>query len=221
VTSLFAGLGPAVVAIVAQAVWRVGSRALTNRVLVAFAVAVFTALAVFAVPFPLVITAAATAGWALHRWHPTLIAAQERHGPATDKPVPLIPDDVLHHDHPSRRRRSDHPDRRPTAWFVPVALVAATAGVHSVYTQQGLFFSGSAVVTFGGAYAVLVFVAQRAVEHYAWLSDGDMVCGLALAETTPGLLIMVVQLAQVRARLARFDGGRDPAAVLKPEALAD
>ncbi|MEN3616257.1 chromate transporter, partial [Plantactinospora sp. ZYX-F-223] len=79
------------------------------------------------------------------------------------------------------------------AWFAPVALVAATTGVGSVYTQQGLFFSGTAVVTFGGAYAVLAYVAQRAVEDYGWLSAGDMVRGLALAESTPGPLIMVVQ----------------------------
>jgi chromate transporter len=79
------------------------------------------------------------------------------------------------------------------AWAVPVALVAATTGTGSVYTHEGLFFSGTAVVTFGGAYAVLAFVAQRAVEQYGWLSAPDMVRGLALAESTPGPLIMVVQ----------------------------
>jgi chromate transporter len=78
-------------------------------------------------------------------------------------------------------------------WALPVVAVALTTGTDSVFTQQGLFFSGTAVVTFGGAYAILAFVAQRAVEYYGWLSAGDMVRGLALAETTPGPMIMVVQ----------------------------
>jgi chromate transporter len=79
------------------------------------------------------------------------------------------------------------------AWGVPLAAVAAATGVHSVFTDQGLFFSGAALVTFGGAYAVLAYVAQKAVEVYGWLAPGEMVRGLALAESTPGPLIMVVQ----------------------------
>ncbi|OJF14124.1 chromate efflux transporter [Couchioplanes caeruleus] len=193
VTALFAGLAPAVVAIVAQAVWRVAGRALNNRVLVGFAVLAFVALAVFGVPFPIVIAVAAVAGWALHRWRPELVSTGGGHGTAADGPQPLISDDVLHHEQPSGRRALIILGVGLLAWFVPVALVAVTTGADSVYTQQGLFFSGTAVVTFGGAYAVLAFVAQRAVEHYGWLSAGDMVRGLALAETTPGPLIMVVQ----------------------------
>jgi len=193
VTALFAGLAPAVVAIVVQAVWRVGTRALTNPVLVGFAVAAFAALAVFAVPFPVVIAAAALAGWALHRWRPALIGAGSGHAGAGDEPAPLISDDALHHDQPSARRAGTILAVGLVAWFAPVALVAATTGIGSIYTQQGLFFSGTAVVTFGGAYAVLAYVAQRAVEDYGWLSAGDMVRGLALAESTPGPLIMVVQ----------------------------
>ncbi|MEU4427185.1 chromate efflux transporter [Actinoplanes sp. NPDC024001] len=192
VTALFAGLAPAVVAIVAQAVWRVGSRALTSRLLIGFAVVAFLALAVFGIPFPIVIALAALAGWALHRWRPQSITSGG-HGGGSGGPEPLISDDALHHDRPSARRTMKILMVGLVAWFVPVALVAALTGVGSVYTQQGLFFSGTAVVTFGGAYAVLAFVAQRAVEHYAWLSAGDMVRGLALAETTPGPLIMVVQ----------------------------
>jgi chromate transporter len=193
VGGVFAGLAPAVVAIVAQAVWRVGSRALTNAALVGVAVAAFVALAVFAVPFPLVVLAAAVVGWALHRWRPLLIDTAGGHGSAADGPAPLIPDDALHHDQPSARRAGTILVVGLIVWFAPVALVALLTGTGSVYTQQGLFFSGTAVVTFGGAYAVLAFVAQRAVEHYAWLSAGDMVRGLALAESTPGPLIMVVQ----------------------------
>ncbi|GGK10518.1 chromate transporter [Pilimelia anulata] len=192
VTALFAGLGPAVVAIVVQAVWRVASRALTSRLLVGFAVAAFVALAAFAVPFPIAVAVAGLAGWAVHRWRPGRVAAGSGHGNA-DGPAPLIPDDALHHGRTSARRAAAILAVGLLAWLAPVALVAATTGVGSAYTQQGLFFSGTAVVTFGGAYAVLAFVAQRAVEHYGWLSAGDMVRGLALAETTPGPLIMVVQ----------------------------
>jgi chromate transporter len=193
VTALLGGLAPAVVAIVAQAVWRVASRALVHRALVGFAVAAFVALAVFGVPFPLVIAAAALAGWLLHRWRPRLVSPGQAHDSDADGPAPLIPDDALHHDRPSGRRAATIVVLGCVLWFAPVVIVASTTGVGSVFTQQGLFFSGTAVVTFGGAYAVLAFVAQRAVEHYGWLSATDMVRGLALAETTPGPLIMVVQ----------------------------
>jgi chromate transporter len=145
------------------------------------------------VPFPLVIAVAALAGWALHRWRPQLVTAGGGHGAATDGPAPLISDDALHHDEPSTRRAVTILVVGLLVWLLPVAAVALLTGTGSVYTQQGLFFSGTAVVTFGGAYAVLAFVAQRAVEHYGWLSAGDMVRGLALAESTPGPLIMVVQ----------------------------
>lgn len=193
VTALFAGLAPAVVAIVAQAVWRVGTRALANPVLVGLAVTAFIALAVFGVPFPIVIAAAALTGWALHYWRPQLITTGGHGDNSKDGPAPLISDDVPHHDQPTGRRAATILTIGLVAWFAPVAVIAATTGVGSVYTQQGLFFSGTAVVTFGGAYAVLAYVAQRAVEDYGWLTAGDMVRGLALAETTPGPLIMVVQ----------------------------
>ena len=186
VTAVFAGLAPAVVAIVAQAVWRVGKRALTSRTLVAFAVVAALALAVFGVPFPIVVAAAALAGWAL-------IRPRDTEPDEDDGPAPLIADDTLHDDRPSGHRALAILAVGLLAWFVPVAVVVAATGIGSVYSQQGVFFSGTAVVTFGGAYAVLAFVAQRAVEHYGWLSAGDMVRGLALAETTPGPLIMVVQ----------------------------
>ena len=193
ITAVFAGLAPAVVAIVAQAVWRVGTRALANRVLAGFAVAAFVALAVFGVPFPIVIAVAALAGWALHRRRSALFTTGGGHGSGDDGPPPLIPDDALHTDRPSARRNGTILAVGLVAWLAPVAAVALLTGTGSVYTQQGLFFSGTAVVTFGGAYAVLAYVAQRAVEVYGWLSPGDMVRGLALAETTPGPLIMVVQ----------------------------
>ena len=215
VTAIFAGLAPAVVAVVAQAVWRVGSRSLTNRVLLGLAVAAFAALALFGIPFPIVILLAALTGWALHRWRPALTDTSGGHAAEKSGPQPLISDDALHHDQPSARRTATVLGVGLTAWLLPVAAFALFTGTDSVYTQQGLFFSGTAVVTFGGAYAVLAFVAQRAVEHYGWLSAGDMVRGLALAETTPGPLIMVVQFVAFVGAY-RSPGSLDPwvAAVL-------
>ncbi|PRY60032.1 chromate efflux transporter [Glycomyces artemisiae] len=192
VTALFAGLAPAVVAVVAQAVHRVGKRALSHPLLVVLAAAAFVALALFGIPFPIVIAAAALAGWAIGRWKPNALKAGG-HGSAQDGPAPLIADDALHHEAPSGKRAARIIVIGLVLWAAPVLAVALLTGTDSVFTAQGLFFSGTAVVTFGGAYAVLAYVAQRAVEHYAWLSAGDMVKGLALAETTPGPLIMVVQ----------------------------
>jgi len=193
VTALFAGLAPAVLAIVAQAVVRVGRRALGHPALVMLAVAAFLALAVFAVPFPVVVAAAAAIGWLLGRLAPQTVHTTKSHGDQGDGPAPLIPDDALHAERPSAARAGKVLLVGVVAWGLPLVLVAALTGAGSVFTQQGLFFSGTALVTFGGAYAVLAYVAQRAVETYAWLAPGEMVRGLALAETTPGPLIMVVQ----------------------------
>ena len=193
VTAVFAGLAPAVLAIVAQAVVRVAGRALGHPALVALAVAAFLALALFGVPFPVVVAAAAGIGWALGRWAPRTMRTAVGHGNGDDGPPPLIPDDALHREAPSRAHAARVLAVGLLAWGVPLAGVAAVTGRDSVFTQQGLFFSGTALVTFGGAYAVLAYVAQKAVEVYGWLSPGEMVHGLALAETTPGPLIMVVQ----------------------------
>lgn len=193
VAALFAGLGPAVLAIVVQAVVRVGRRALRGVAPVALAVASFLALTVLGVPFPLVVAAAGVVGWALHRWWPHLLAPAAGHAATDDGPPPVIPDDALHAATPSGRRAALTLVVGVAVWLLPVLAVALLTGTDSVLTQQGLFFSGTAVVTFGGAYAVLAFVAQRAVETYGWLGPGEMVRGLALAETTPGPLIMVVQ----------------------------
>jgi chromate transporter len=207
VAAVFAGLAPAVLAIVAQAVLRVGRRALRHPALVALACLSFGALALFGVPFPLVIAAAAVAGWALGRFAPHTVTANG--DSKDDGPAPLISDDALHHEQPSARRGLRVLAVGLVVWAAPVVAVAVFTGVGSVFTQQGLFFSGTAVVTFGGAYAVLAFVAQRAVEVYGWLSAGDMVRGLALAETTPGPLIMVVQFVAFLGAY-HHPGGLDP-----------
>ena len=192
VTAVFAGLGPAVLAIVTKALTRIAGRALRNAVLVAIAIGAFMALFLFDVPFPIVIAAAALTGWVAQRRRPELFAAE----PATvgtDGPVPLVSDDALHGEPPSWRRSVRIVLVGGLLWAAPPMVAAATLGRHHVFVEEGLFFSGTAVVTFGGAYAVLAFVAQRAVAVYHWLAPGEMVNGLALAETTPGPLIMVVQ----------------------------
>ncbi|WP_157252848.1 chromate efflux transporter [Nonomuraea typhae] len=208
VTALFAGIAPAVLAIVAQAVIRVARRSLTHPVFAALAVVAFAALALFGVPFPIVIAVAAVAGWAVSKLVPHALKGGNGHG--TDGgPAPLIPDDALHHARPSRRSAGKILAVGLVAWWLPVGVVALLFGPGSVFTAQGLFFSGTALVTFGGAYAVLAFVAQRAVETYAWLTPGEMVRGLALAETTPGPLIMVVQFVAFLGAF-RDPGGLNP-----------
>jgi chromate transporter len=215
VTALFAGLAPAVLAIVAQAVVRVGKRALTSPALVVIAVASFLAFALVAAPFPAVVLAAGLLGWALARRHPGAVPEGSKADVADDGPPPVIPDDVLHTERPSARRTVRVLLVGLLVWGVPLGAVAALTGAGSVFTQQGLFFSGAAVVTFGGAYAVLAYVAQQAVQVYGWLAPGEMVRGLALAETTPGPLIMVVQFVAFVGAY-RHPGGLDPwaAAVL-------
>ncbi|MDT0186886.1 chromate efflux transporter [Microbacterium sp. ARD31] len=191
VEALFLGIAPAVIAIVVQAVVRVGRKGLGHPALVAVAVLSFVALTFFGVPFPVVVLAAAAIGWALSRAIPTLTRPPAT--AAADGPPPLISDDALHAERPSGRRAALTLAIGLTAWAAPVAAAALLMGRSSIFVDQGLFFSGAAVVTFGGAYAVLAYVAQQAVEVHHWLLPGEMVRGLALAETTPGPLIMVVQ----------------------------
>jgi chromate transporter len=216
ITAVSAGLAAAVLAIVAQAVIRVAKKALDGRALIGIAVASFVALALFGVPFPIVVALAGIAGWALGRsWPSALPQKKAVEGPDAGPAVPVISDDVLHHVAPTTRRTLKVLLIGLLVWGLPVAAVALLTGAGSVFTQQGLFFSGAAVVTFGGAYAVLAYVAQQAVEVYGWLNPREMVRGLALAETTPGPLIMVVQFVAFLGAY-RAPGSLDPwvAAVL-------
>jgi len=207
VSGLFLGLAPAVLAIVVQALLRIGGRSLRNPALVALAVAAFLALALLGLPFPLVVLGAGVVGWALGRWWPAALAVTERPEPEDAEP-PLIPDDALHHARPGWRRNLTILGAGLLLWVAPVVAVRAVLG-DSVYVDQGVFFGGMALVTFGGAYAVLSYVAQAAVGTYGWLTAGEMVRGLALAETTPGPLIMVVQFVAFLGAY-RDPGGLDP-----------
>ena len=207
VEALFLGVAPAVIAIVVQAVSRVARKGLTHPALVLLAVASFLALTLFGVPFPAVVAAAALLGYLLGRTLPGL--TKPRAAAVDDGPAPLISDDALHTERPSGRRAATVLALGLGLWAAPVALAALLAGWNSIYVDQGTFFSGAAVVTFGGAYAVLAYVAQQAVNVYGWLAPGEMVRGLALAETTPGPLIMVVQFVAFVGAY-RAPGGLDP-----------
>jgi chromate transporter len=149
------------------------------------------ALALFAIPFPWVILAAGALGWLLVRVRPSLAVPKPQ--PPDIGPAPLIADDHLHEAMPTARRWISILVVGLFLWVTPVLVAAALFGRNSVFVEQGVFFSGAALVTFGGAYAVLAYVAQQAVNVYGWLMPNEMVKGLALAETTPGPLIMVVQ----------------------------
>jgi chromate transporter len=207
VTGLFLGLAPAVVAIVLQAVLRIGRRALTRPALVAVAVAAFLLLALLDVPFPVVVLGAGVVGWLLLQVRPRAV---ETPAEPAGGDAPLVPDDALHRAAPSAHRNLSILLLGLAVWVAPVVLaVGVVGGTDSVYVEEGLFFGGMAVVSFGGAYAVLSYVAQAAVGTYGWLSASEMVRGLALAETTPGPLIMVVQFVAFLGAY-RNPGGLDP-----------
>ena len=221
VAALFWGLKPAVVAVVLQAAWRLGSRTLHNPWLMALAVSAFVALSVLELGFPWVVGAAVAVGVLGARWRP--LAFQPRQAVAhasqsgatqlTEGPSPWLDD---HTPLPSHARHS----RRwvvtvviaaAALWTLGLGLLAAVWGWEGVYTRMATFFTQAALVTFGGAYAVLPYVVQGAVDQQGWLTAAQMMDGLALGETTPGPLIMVVAFVG-------FLGGWHKE-VLGPEAL--
>jgi len=195
VAGLFYGIKPAVTAIVVQAAHRIGSRALKNNLLWTIAAAAFVAIFALNVPFPFIVAAAALTGYAGGRIAPEKFSAGGGHGKAGKSYGPALIDD----DTPTpAHARFRWPGLISVAlvggslWLLPMALLTAYFGWDHTLTQMGWFFTKAALVTFGGAYAVLPYVYQGAVGHYAWLTPTQMIDGLALGETTPGPLIMVV-----------------------------
>jgi chromate transporter len=195
VEAVFYGIKPAVMAVVAFAVFRIGARALRNRVMLAVAAAAFVAIFFLDVPFPLIVAGAALAGYLGGRLRPRTFAVLGGESGAADaaEERPRFHDDDARAVRPSSRRSLGVLVVGLVTWWAPVALLAAWLGRESVYVQEGVFFSTAAVVTFGGAYAVLAYVAQQAVQTYGWLAPGEMLDGLGMAETTPGPLILVLQ----------------------------
>ncbi len=197
IDALFFGLKAAVLAIVLQAVARIGQRALRNRVMVALAGASFLALFAFAVPFPLIILAAALIGAAGSAAGVPSLRVASRHDGAGGTTVAdadtLLGEGVPDHARPNTDRALRVGGVLLALWLAPTALLLVTLGGGNVFADIAVFFSEMAVVTFGGAYAVLAYVAQEAVGSHGWLAPGEMLDGLGMAETTPGPLIMVTQ----------------------------
>jgi chromate transporter len=177
VSGLLFGIKAAVLAIVIEATLRIGRKALKTRLQVAVAVAAFVAIFFLDAPFPVIVLAAAVLGYALGGGGTDVAPAAAEAKASAFRPSSLVATIVV----------------GGVLWFAPTLAFALTLGPADTFTQIGLFFSKMAVVTFGGAYAVLSYVAQQAVETYGWLTPADMLAGLGLAETTPGPLILVLQ----------------------------
>ena len=194
VQGIFYGLKPAVVAVVVEAVLRIGKRSLKNRVMIAIAAAAFVAIFFLEVPFPIIIFTAGVVGYVGGKWAPeTFVVIKGHQAPADEtRRGPLIRDDLAAA-RPSSWRAVRVLVTWLLIWWAPVAAVIAYSGRDSVFSQQAVFFSKTAMVTFGGAYSVLAYVAEEAVDKYGWLKPGEMLDGLGMAETTPGPLIQVVQ----------------------------
>ena len=188
------GIKPAIVAIVLAAAWRIGKRTLKNPALVAIAAAAFAAISVLALPFPLIVLGAAVIGALGARLAPALFQLGGQHPGAPASYGPALIDDhtpTPAHAHFSWRRLARTLLAGTGLGGAAFALLAWRYGSASVLAQMGWFFTKAAMLTFGGAYAVLPYVYQGGVEHYHWLSAAQMIDGLALGETTPGPLIMV------------------------------
>src|SRR4051812_18627661 len=197
VAALFFGLKAAVLAVVLEAVVRIGRRALKNRVMVGVAAAAFVGIFFLKLPFPLIILAAGLVGFLGARAGSPVFLVGGGHGPAKGE-VLADADSALGEEMPAHARPDLGWALRVAAvclllWLGPVLALAATLGPGATFSQIAVFFGKMAVVTFGGAYAVLAYVAQAAVETYGWLRPGEMLDGLGMAETTPGPLIIVTQ----------------------------
>jgi chromate transporter len=204
---------------VIQAILRIGPRALKNRGAAALAVAAFVGVYVLHIPFPLIVLGAGFIGWIGHRLAPAAFPAGGSHGNGKQAPDTIgIIDTLIESGGLTHTRRSAGRALRTLGvwlviWLGPILLIRVATGPLSVWSNLGGFFSLMAVVTFGGAYAVLAYVAQAAVQSYGWLMPREMVDGLGLAETTPGPLILVLQfvgfIAAFRAQ-ELTGGGMDP-----------
>jgi chromate transporter len=197
VSALFFGLKAAVLAVVLEAVVRIGKKSLKNNVMVAIAAAAFVAIFFMKVPFPIIVLLAGVIGFLGGRAGLRTFDVGGGHGPSAGKDAPIV-DALLGDELPAHARPTVAKSLRVAAvwlalWLIPVFALIAALGEANVFSQIAIFFSKMAMVTFGGAYAVLAYVAQQAVENYGWLAPGEMLDGLGMAETTPGPLIMVLQ----------------------------
>lgn len=214
VSALFFGIKPAVLAIVFEAVLRIGRKALRNGFFVGLAVAAFAGIYGFGVPFPVLVLGAGLVGFATSWIRPSVFAPPARANATADIGSPALVDaaleaGALRHTLPETRRTLTTLAFWVTLWFAPIVALGFAAGRDSVWYVQAVFFSKAAVVTFGGAYAVLAYVAQAAVHLFGWLQPGEMLDGLGMAETTPGPLLQVVQFVGFMGAY-RNAGGLEP-----------
>ncbi|MEH6413897.1 chromate efflux transporter [Pseudomonas sp. CGJS7] len=212
ISALFFGLKAAILAVVVEAVLRIGKRALKTRFLIVVAAFAFVIIYALHVPFPWIVVGAALTGLLVGKWFPEWLPAAQTTTEESD--MRYVVDRQLAnrdatHIQPSLRRSVLATLICVMAWFTPITLAIWWLGTEHVVAKEGMFFSQTAVVTFGGAYAVLAYVAQRAVGDFGWLRPGEMIDGLALAETTPGPLIMVLQFVGFVAAY-RHPGTLDP-----------
>ena len=217
IEGMFFGLKCAVLAVVIQAVFRIGSRALKSNAMVALAAAAFVAIFFLHVPFPLIIIAAGLIGYLASRGGIAAFKAGGGHksgsGTILEDRDSALGEEIPLHARPNLAWSLKTSGALAAAWLIPVAAIFITLGPDNVFSKIGIFFSEMAIVTFGGAYAVLAYVAQEAVQQLGWLRPGEMLDGLGMAETTPGPLIMVTQFVGFLA------GDRNPG-TLNPLAAA-
>ncbi len=206
VEALFFGLKAAVLAIVIQAVVRVGRRALRNPVMIGLAAIAFIAIFFFAAPFPVIVIAAAAVGFAGARLGRSEFAPIEHGGKSSAAIDSMLGEAVPDHIRPNPAKTLKIGAVWLALWLVPVFALLIGLGPNDVFSQIAIFFSKMALVTFGGAYAVLAYVAQQAAEYYHWVLPREMLDGLGMAETTPGPLIMVVQFVGFMAALRESSG---------------
>jgi chromate transporter len=209
IAAVFYGLKPAVMAIVTVAVLRIGRKALRNPVMWCIAAVAFAGIFFLKISFPLIILAAALAGFLGERVWPTAFVVVGTGDGKKDDSVLSDDDESPGHARPSWSRAARISLACLALWWTPILLAGLWQGWDHTLFKEGLFFSKAAVVTFGGAYAVLPYVAQQAVDTFGWLQAGQMMDGLGLAETTPGPLIMVLQFVG-------FMGGWNKPGLLSP-----
>jgi chromate transporter len=210
VAALFFGLKPAVLAIVLEAMVRIGRRALKNRVMLAIAAGAFIAIFVFGILFPLIILTAAVIGYFGRKvWEDRFMVIRAPAAPEDSATRSVFDDQAAAGERPPLRRTLGTAALWLGIWWIPILAMLLLLGADHIFVVEGLFFSQVAVVTFGGAYAVLAYIAQEAVEIYGWLAPGEMLDGLGMAETTPGPLIQVVQFVGFMGAY-RHPGALDP-----------
>jgi chromate transporter len=193
IVAIFYGLKPAVLAIVAAAVINIGRKALRNGIMWLVAAAAFVAIYFFHAPFPLIIISAGMLGFIAGKFWPRVFAVPSAENVAPTTARSTITDQLPIQTRPTLGRVLRVCTISVLLWWAPVLLAGILLGRQHTIFREGIFFSKAAMVTFGGAYAVLPYVSQQAVENYHWLGAGQMLDGLGLAETTPGPLIMVLQ----------------------------